>query len=107
MIWDTVFGGSPIVIGVWFVSARNDTQQGQYSVDHWQTSLLQKPVDLTKGHCLLTGEVDQWASIVLMASTCFKALLAGRVLSFFVLLLGFDLLAAEAPFTPVEGFQER
>ncbi|GKC03429.1 hypothetical protein Tco_0995039, partial [Tanacetum coccineum] len=32
-----------------------------------------------------------------------KALLAGKVLSFFVLLLGFDLLAAEAPFTPIEG----
>ncbi|GJT14904.1 hypothetical protein Tco_0873610 [Tanacetum coccineum] len=35
-------------------------------------------------------------------STYFKALLAGKVLSFFVLLLGFDLLAVEAPFTPVE-----
>ncbi|GJZ87960.1 hypothetical protein Tco_0659742 [Tanacetum coccineum] len=36
-------------------------------------------------------------------STLFNAPLAGRVLSFFVLLLGFDLLAAEVPFTSVEG----
>ncbi|GJR41785.1 putative ribonuclease H-like domain-containing protein, partial [Tanacetum coccineum] len=40
-----------------------------------------------------------WSSIF------FLSLLVGRVLSFFVLLLGFDLLAVVASFTPVEGIR--
>ncbi|GKC46586.1 hypothetical protein Tco_1064308, partial [Tanacetum coccineum] len=66
---------------------------------------LLRVVDLTDGNCLPNGRSLPvgFHCFIEWASTCFNALLAGKVLSVFVLLLGFDLLAAEAPFTPVEG----